>query len=78
MTQKWIDIDDGKDFWWRDRGRVILLWQDGNRAKVGIGSFSGDTWEIEGTFHRYKEGSIRPTHFIPLPDKPDNYDDWVY
>ena len=77
-TQKWIDIKVGLDFWHHNRERVILLWKEGDQAKVGMGVFHGGSWWIEGKPHRYGEGDIQPTHFIPLPDKPDNYDDWEY
>ena len=46
-TQKWIDIEDGWDFWHLNRGRVILLWKEGDRARVGIGVFYGGAWLID-------------------------------
>ena len=69
---KWIDINDGMDRWFLNRERVIVLWKEGDRAKVGIGLFHGGSWLV------YGEVGIQPTHFIPLPDKPDNYEDWEY
>ena len=69
---KWIDINDGMDRWFLNRERVIVLWKEGDRAKVGIGLFHGGSWLVDG------EVGIQPTHFIPLPDKPDNYEDWEY
>ena len=77
-VQKWIDIEEGWDFWHTNRERVILLWKEGDQARVGMGNFHGGSWLIEGKAHRYSEGEIQPTHFIPLPDKPDEYDDWEY
>lgn len=77
-TQEWIDIEDGSDSWHLNRERVILLWKEADRARVGIGLFHGGAWLIEGKAHSYGEGDIQPTHFIPLPDKPDDYDDLEY
>ena len=75
---KWLDIEEGRDFWFLNRGRVILLWREGDRAKAGIGAFHGGSWQIEGQAHGDGEGDIQPTHFIPLPDKPGNYNGWEY
>lgn len=79
---EWIDIDsaEGKRLWlYNDSvGRVILLWKEDDRPKVGIGSFHGGSWTIDRKHYRFREGPVQPTHFMPLPPRPDGYEEWEY